>query len=388
MNQIIEQSLSALAISGNLRTLARSDLGEGIVDFTDNDYLGIAHRHDMLQDFLSALQTEDFQLSSVASRLLSSRQQVFTDFETALSQAYGKAALIFNSGYHANTGLIPAFADKGTTIIADKLVHASIIDGIRLAGIPFERFRHNDTAHLGRLMHKAIQQGQRPMIIVESIYSMDGDHAPLREIAAIRQAAPDALLYVDEAHAVGVEGPAGLGLVAAMPEKYRDAVDITVGTLGKAYASTGAYAILADTLRQWAINKSRSLIFSTALPPICVRWSSYVFRRSLTMDTERQTLRRNCRLIGEMLNTDGNSHIHTVMLGDPHRAVALSEALARHRFNVLPIRRPTVPPGTDRLRLSISARHTTEQITRLAQSITDEMSHLHSPAPNEATSGI
>ena len=368
MQTIIEQTLGDLATGGNLRLIPDDATKSGRIDFSSNDYLGIATRADLRQEFFSAHDPRDLLMSASASRLLARTQTAFGDFEKSLHDGYGRPALIFNSGYHANTGLVSALATKDYTILADKLVHASIIDGIKLSGAPFERFRHNDMQHLALLADKISRQGRKLLIIVESVYSMDGDQAPIREIAAIKRKHEGALLYVDEAHAVGVEGPGGLGLVMAMGDHQAD-VDVIVGTLGKALGSTGAFAIMDDTLRSWAINRARSFIFSTALPPVTVEWSKFVFENSLGMDSERSHLKALGNALGRKLCNGSNSHIQPYMLGNPHAAVEMSQALAADGFDVLPIRTPTVPPGTDRLRLSLSAALSIDDVEALGRAI-------------------
>ncbi len=368
MQTIIEQTLGDLAASGNLRLIPDDATTSGRIDFSSNDYLGIATRADLRQEFFSAHDPRDLLMSASASRLLARTQTAFDDFEKSLRDAYGRSALIFNSGYHANTGLVSALATKDYTILADKLVHASIIDGIKLSGAPFERFRHNDMRHLALLAEKISSQGRKLLIIVESVYSMDGDRAPLREIAEIKRKHDGALLYVDEAHAVGVEGPGGLGLVMAMGDQAAD-VDVIVGTLGKALGSTGAFAIMDDTFRSWAKNRARSFIFSTALPPVTAQWSKFVFEKSLGMDSERSHLKALGNALGRTLRNGSNSHIQPYMLGNPHAAVEMSKALASDGFDVLPIRTPTVPPGTDRLRLSLSAALSIDDVEALGRAI-------------------
>ncbi len=368
MTKIIEQGLATLAESGNLRQIPEDATGSGRIDFSSNDYLGIASRSDLQKEFFELYSPEELLMSASASRLLARTQNAFEDFEESLSAAYGRKALIFNSGYHANTGLVPALANNDYTIIADKLVHASIIDGIKLAGVPYERFRHNDLNHLARLADKANSQGRKVLIIVESVYSMDGDRSPLEDIVDIKRRYNDALLYVDEAHAVGVEGPSGLGLTMALGNKADD-VDIIVGTLGKALGSAGAYAMTNSTLRSWAINKARSFIFSTALPPVNMLWGRFVFQKSLEMDSERSHLKALGRRLGNILSNGSESHIQPYMLGNPKAAVKMSAELKRQGFDVLPIRTPTVPPGTDRLRLSLSAALTMENIEALGEAI-------------------
>lgn len=365
MNQTIEQQLELLQQTGNLRTIPADGANDTCVDFTSNDYLGIAARTDLQAEFLASLPANEMLMSSSASRLLSRHQCIYSQFEQALSDAYhGRKALIFNSGYHANTGMVSALATPGTMIIADKLVHASIIDGIKLASVPFERFRHNDMDHLSRLLEKAKLQGLRPMIVVESVYSMDGDKADIEKLIDLKCKHRDAMLYVDEAHGVGIEGPSGLGSVMSSPKNEH--VDIIVGTLGKAYASMGAYAMMNDTLRQFAINKARSFIFSTALPPINIAWSNFIFEKALKMDNERSHLKKLARMLcnglAKMNIRTPESHIQGIPAGNPFRAVEMSQKLKSLGFDVLPIRTPTVPPGTDRLRVSLSASLTENDI--------------------------
>lgn len=368
MKNVIRQNLDRLETEGNKRTIPSPGNSDGLIDFSSNDYLGIASNKDLRQEFFSKTNADDLLMSASASRLLARCQDAFADFESVLKYAYHREALLFNSGYHANVGLVSSLATGDCTIIADKLVHASIIDGIMLSDAPFERFRHNDVRHLAMLTKKVVAQGRKPLIIVESVYSMDGDQAPLAEIVEIKRSCPGALLYVDEAHAVGVEGPSGLGLSIALGPLC-DEVDIIIGTLGKALGSAGAYAMTGKTIRDWAINKSRSLIFSTALPPINAMWSRFVFEKALGMNTERAHLKKLGRTLGDALGSGSESHIQPYMIGDPHGAVKMSKALRNDGFEVLPIRTPTVPPGTDRLRISLSAAMSLNDVEALARSI-------------------
>lgn len=368
MKTAIRQNLERLEREGNKRIIPHPCNTPGLIDFSSNDYLGIATDKELRREFFDNLNAEDVMMSASASRLLAHCQEPFADFEATLKDAYHREALIFNSGYHANVGLVSALATGDCTIIADKLVHASIIDGIKLSGAPFERFRHNDMRHLSTLAKKVVAQGRRPLIIVESVYSMDGDKAPLDEIADIKKGCPGALLYVDEAHAVGVEGPSGLGMSMSLGKRSEE-VDIIIGTLGKALGSTGAYAMTGRTIRDWAVNKARSLIFSTALPPINVMWSKFIFLKSLEMDARRIHLKKLGKTLGAALGSGSESHIQPFMIGDPHSAVRMSEALRRDGFEILPIRTPTVPPGTDRLRISLSASMNMADVEGLAKSI-------------------
>lgn len=361
----IELTLKELAESGNLRRIP-AETEPGTVDLSSNDYLGIAERTDLREKFFEANRPSELVMSSSASRLLGAHQRQFQSFEDLLSQAYGgRAALLFNSGYHANTGLIQALADSRTLIVADRLVHASIIDGIRLSNARFERFRHNDLSHLESIIAKKSADYDTILVIVESVYSMDGDSADIDSLIDIkRRYGAKMLLYIDEAHAVGVKGPGGLGLTAQ--SKAPAEADIIVGTLGKALASAGAYAIMGGRMREFMVNKARSLIFSTALPPINIAWSEFVFRQSLGMDSERRHLETLSEHLAKALHSDAASHIRPLIIGDATKTVEASQLLQDNGFKVLPIRTPTVPPGTERLRFSLSASIDAAEIDRLA----------------------
>lgn len=357
---VITNRLVALTREGNLRAIPRDDCPARLIDLSSNDYLGIAGDTEFISSFFGSLNPSDFIPTSSASRLLAGRQSEYTLLEDALAEAYGRAALLFNSGYHANTGIIRALASKSTLFIADKLVHASIIDGLNLAtsaGATFIRFRHNDFDHLARLMDKHARTFDRVVIIVESVYSMDGDATDLDAVLSVRDMHPDAMVYIDEAHAVGVLGSQGLGM-ARGHARYNDC-DIIVGTFGKALASIGAYAVISPGLREYLVNSARSLIFSTALPPVTMRWSLATLRYAMEADNRRAHLRllgeKLAEKLGKPLAADVPGHIQPLIVGDPVRAVELSRKLMDDGFRVLPIRTPTVPPGTDRLRFSLSA---------------------------------
>lgn len=365
--EAFELELNRLEQTGNLRTLPQADILPSCIDFVSNDYLGIGIDKDLHREFYNTRDVESLQMTASGSRLLAPSQNAGVAFEHTLQEAYGYPALLFNSGYHANTGLIPALVDNNTVIIADRLVHASIIDGIKLAGVPFERFRHNNLPHLQKLAAKYANAGKRILIVIESVYSMDGDKAPVEEITRLKLSLPDAILYVDEAHAVGVKGRAGLGLVNDLSPELRRGVDIVVGTMGKALASVGAYAILSDTMKRWAVNKARSFIFSTALPPINIEWSNFVFCKAMAMDDRRNHLAKLGQTLGQAIGSEHFGHIQPFIVGDAHLAIEAARLLAENGFNILPIRTPTVPPGTERLRISLSAAHNQQQIEALAQ---------------------
>ncbi len=357
MNRTIEHYIGQLKENGNFRQIPVDNAPENLVDLSSNDYLGLAVDAALREKFLSEGVAKALSLSASASRLLAACQQPYSKLEKLLEHYYGRPALLFNSGYHANTGIIGAIGKlPGVHIVADKLVHASIIDGLKLSGAPFSRFRHNNFTHLRQLVERARGEGARNiLVVVESVYSMDGDRTDVEALIDLKKDFPEIILYVDEAHAVGVEGPAGLGLVAASPRASK--VDIVVGTFGKALASAGAYAIVSPLMRDFLVNTARSLIFSTALPPLQIAWTEHVFKHMTELDSARQKLKQLGRALSAVLSP-GNpteAHIQPLIAGAPERAVQWSQQLRVEGFAVLPIRTPTVPPGTDRLRFSLSA---------------------------------
>lgn len=361
----IEKTLHALEASGNLRRIPL-EASANVIDLSSNDYLGLAVNKELRRKFLEGLNEDNFLPSSSASRLLAGQQREYAELEQLLTEVYGKPALLFNSGYHANTGIVAALGGSDTLFVADKLVHASIIDGLKLSGSVFRRFRHNDLRHLETILEKEHGNYSRIVIIVESVYSMDGDSPDLEGVAGLRLSYPNALLMVDEAHAVGVSGPQGKGLTAGLK-----GVDIMIGTFGKALGSMGAFAIMDRRLREFMVNTCRSLIFSTALPPVTVAWSRYTFSRSLEMDEDRKNLRTIAGILAPALGIEekDGSHIMPMIVGDARKAVLLSQELLREGIKVLPIRTPTVPPGTERLRFSLSADICVETMTKVAAKV-------------------
>lgn len=358
-----------------MRNIPQESLAGGdIVDLSSNDYLGLASRPELQAEFFSRDGVCSIPMTSSASRLLAGRQDEYACLEAFLSDLYGRPALLFNSGYHANVGMVSAIARSASTlIVADKLVHASIIDGITLSKSRFTRFRHNDMAHLESIIEKESSGYGLTLVVVESVYSMDGDMADITELVAIKRRHPGVMLYVDEAHAFGVVGERGLGLCRGT-EGYED-VDVVVGTFGKACASMGAFCAVSGELRQFFVNRSRSFIFSTALPPMVVAWTQFIISKMLDMDAERERLKALGLRLHEMLSPLSPgfaitpSHIQPLVVGSPVRAVELSAKLMEHGFKVLPIRVPTVPPGTDRLRISLSAALSMADVERFGHTL-------------------
>ncbi len=337
----------------------------GYIDMSGNDYIGIASNKRLYDEFMNNyLPNEEYNMGACSSRLLSGNHCAAKKLEEWFEQWYGRSTLLFNSGYHANTGMLPALTSPSHLIVADKMVHASMIDGIRLSKARFERFRHNDINHLVKILEKNKSYSGRIIIAVESVYSMDGDTAPLEELVDIKNRY-NAMLIVDEAHGFGVFGNTGKGLC----EQYdiTDKVDIIVGTLGKAASSVGAFAVCSEVIKSYLINKMRSLIFSTALPPINSMWSLYTTKLITEMHSERKHL----KVISDMLRNEiseagfiscGESQIVPLIAGSNEKALELYKMFDNNKIDARPVRYPTVPKGSERIRFSLSSAHTVQDI--------------------------
>ena len=299
-------------------------------DLTSNDYLGLGARGtefdaELLRRF------PDASFTSSASRLLSRRQKHHKMLEDRLEELYGKPALLFNSGYHANVGITSALAVPGTLFVCDKAIHASVIDGLAVGKADFRRFPHNDMERLETVLSRHASDYRRVIIAAESVYSMDGDTAPLQRLVEIRHRYPNAMIYLDEAHGVGVRGDKGLGLAEECG--LIGEIDIIVGTFGKALASSGAFVAASGDLVRFLINCARPLIFSTALPPVCAARSLLMLEKSICMPEERRHLasiserfRKSLKAItGE--ESVSQSQIVPLITGDAAKAVALASEL-------------------------------------------------------------
>ncbi|EKD36426.1 MAG: hypothetical protein ACD_75C01518G0001, partial [uncultured bacterium] len=301
---------------------------------------------------------DDFGLGAASSRLLTGDSDNAHKLEETLRRAYRReACLLYNSGYHANIGILPALLGKNDLILSDKLNHASIMDGMRLSQAHHKRYRHCDYDHLAELLAGNRDKFERVIIVSESVFSMDGDVADLAALAALKTE-HDCLLYIDEAHSIGLYGRQGLGM--AEEQGQLEHIDLLVGTFGKALASVGAFLLCSATIRDYLINHSRSLIFTTALPPVVLSWNHFIFKEMLTCHDKRENLRDLAaalrrELIGHRLRTDGATNIVPVMIGDDRLAVTLAEAMQEKGFLIFPVRPPAVPEGTARFRLSLTA---------------------------------
>lgn len=349
--------------------------GRKCVNLSSNDYLGIGSDASLLAAFLLEAGADSIAgrgMGGSSARLLSGNHQSYNLLERELADLYGnRTALVFNSGYHANLGVCASLADRNDVFLADKLCHASLIDGMRLSGAELIRYRHLDTDHLDSLLKKHRASYRNAFIVTESVFSMDGDIPDLQRIARLKRD-NDATLVLDEAHAVGVFGAKGTG-IASERDLLGD-IDVLVGTFGKALGSYGAFVVCDEPVRDFLINKARSFIFTTALPPAVVNWSRTALAKAVGMDHERGHLAQLSGKFREALRaagaqTGGETQIVPVHIGDSGRAIAVARHLQEAGYLVLPIRPPTVPPGTARLRLSLTANMTWEQIEGLPELI-------------------
>lgn len=334
--------------------------GERLINFSSNDYLGLAGDRRISQALAEGALA--WGAGAGASRLVCGDFLPEHELEEELARFEGsEAALLFSSGYAANCGILPSLAGPEDLILSDALNHASIIDGCRLSRARVEVYPHGDLGSVERLLRAA---ARRKIVVTDAVFSMDGDLAPLRGLAALCSAS-GSLLIVDEAHATGVIGPHGAGLAA----EQGVFADVRMATLSKAFGVAGAYAASSRAVCELLVNRARPLIFSTALPPAlaCAALASLRILSGPEGDEKRARLSDNIRRFAAGMRAAGisareDSPIFPIVLGAPERAVAAASRLREQGILAKAIRPPTVPPGTSRLRFALSAAHTDAHI--------------------------
>lgn len=340
--------------------------GKKLLNLSSNNYLNIADNQAITQEFLDNVGNR-YSFGSASARLLTGTLPVYQELEELLSSLYGKeSALLYNSGYHANVGISSALNRKGDVIFSDKLNHASIIDGMRLSEGKFFRFPHNDMHALEKLLERERKNFNNAFIITESVFSMDGDIEDLKKIVELKKKY-NCIMIIDEAHAFGVFGEKGLGVAEELG--IIDDVDLLVGTFGKAIGSMGAFVTGSKTMIDFLINKSRSFIFSTALPPINIAFSKWIIETQISKTAQK---RKNMLNLAKKFGSQ--SHIIPVVIGENKDTVDLCEVLFHNGYFTLPIRPPTVPVGTSRLRLSLTADIREEELQTLKEKIDEVLS--------------
>lgn len=345
-------------------------------NLSSNDYLGIANNKVVINEFYDNLinggYNKNYSLGSSSSRLLTGNYSLYTELEKAIASKYkAESSLVFNSGYHANIGILPAITKKGDLILSDKLNHASIIDGIKLSDADFIRYKHLDYEHLDKLLATNRSKFKKVIVVSESVFSMDGDVADLHKLVSLKQKY-DFMLYVDEAHALGTRGNIGLGICEE--QNLMHEIDFIVGTFGKAFASQGAFVVCNSILREFLINKMRSLIFTTALPPISVFWNLFLFNRIEKFSTQRENLKKistqlKLKLEQNEYFSNSASNIIPVVLGQNALAEKVAAHMQEHGFFVFPVRPPTVPQGTARLRFSLTVDFNIQKINEIVDTL-------------------
>jgi 8-amino-7-oxononanoate synthase len=368
----VEEELAHLREAGLYRTLRRVDGEQGptllldgreVINFSSNNYLGIAN-HPALREAAKAA-IDRYGSGAGASRLISGNMALHEELEAKIAEfKRTEAALIFNSGFQANTGIIPALVGPDDMVFSDALNHASIIDGCRLARAKISIYGHCNLNGLEQGLKEAPSRGRR-LIVTESLFSMDGDEAPLAGIVELAER-HGAMVMVDEAHATGVYEPDGAGLIAKLGLGER--VLVQMGTLGKALGGFGAYVAGSRALRELLINRCRSFIFTTALPPAVMAMGIAAIELVRKEPERREALRRNCQTLRSGLQAlgyrvgDGTSQILPLIVGDAGACMKLSGYLLSRNIFAQGIRPPTVPPGTSRLRITLMATHAREHL--------------------------
>jgi len=371
----LRRALAARERAGTLRQLAQF---EGI-DFSSNDYLGLA-----ALPLDSQMPPNMQSTGSTGSRLITGHDAKLTDLEAHIAKFHGfEAGLLFSSGYSANMGLLACLGTENDVIVSDSLIHASLIDGIRLSYAKRARFKHNDVTDLAVQLERysGIVKGQI-YVVVEALYSMDGDVAPLLEISDLCKK-HDAALIVDEAHSNGVYGPNGQGLITQLGLEYD--VFAAIYTFGKAVGLHGAIICGSDILKTYLINFCRTFIYTTA-PPLSTAWATHqAYLRLEAADAARVDLKNIIAYFqGKSQSLDVNaaqwlqssSPIQGLIVKGNKRAKDLANLLQNHGFAIKAILSPTVAQGQERLRISLHSFNTTAQIDALLTLITDGLTQL------------
>lgn len=337
------------------------------INFSSNDYLGLSSHPALIKK--SVEYANRYGVGSSSSRLISGTLKIHTDLEEQIASRYERErALLFNTGFQANSTILPAITFKRDLIIADKKCHNSILTGCLASSADFQRFRHNDLNHLEYLLKKAVQKNVKNIWIVsESLFSMDGDFAPIKELILLSKNYRSKL-YIDDAHSFGVYGKTGLGLVEEEKE-----IDVIISTFGKAGGSFGAFVVSNSTIIDSLINYSSGFIYTTALPPPILGAISAGFEIIPQLNDERNKLSETSSYLKNQLGLIGKdtgvseSHIIPVIIGNDEDTLALSKTLLGHHILGVAVRPPTVAEGEGRIRLSLTTAHTKDHIDKLTR---------------------
>ncbi|QFT53297.1 8-amino-7-oxononanoate synthase [Microbulbifer sp. THAF38] len=352
--------------------------GRELLTFSSNDYLGLASHSEVIRAQQAGA---ELGAGATASHLVNGHFQVHQQLQQSLAEATGReAALVFSSGYMANVGTLCALLGRADNVISDKLNHASLIDGARLSGANSLRFAHSDLGALRRQLQRAADRGGNTLVAVDGVYSMDGDLAPLADIAALCREF-SAWLMVDEAHGFGVMGSeqlplAGSGAAAGLGQ---DALPVLMGTLGKAAGNAGAFVAGSQALIDYLVQFARPYIYTTGMPPAVASGCNAAIKLMRSEPELNRRLQANityfrrCATQANLPLTYSSSAIQPIVLGCEETVMAVSAQLEQRGFLVGAIRPPTVPAGTARLRITLSASHSYSQIDALIDALSAEL---------------
>ncbi len=364
----------------NIRNIEKSEgkyiyiNGKKYIDFSSNNYLGLRDDERVKEGAIEAV--KKYGAGSGASRIVTGTAEIYRTLEDKLAEFKNKErALLFNSGYDANVALFSSIFDSKDVVFADRLVHASIIDGIKLGGAKMIRFKHNDIEELEEKIEKYGHLYKKIGVVTESVFSMDGDIGKLSEIAKLKE--KYGFIYiVDEAHATGIFGRRGSGIVEE--KNIENSVDIVMGTLGKALGSYGAYACVDRDTARYLTNRARPFIFSTALPPSAVGAAIKAVEIVEKESELREKLKSNYRYMHEKIEMSGFKNISStqiipVIIGENRKTMEIQKKLEEAGVIAAGIRPPTVPEGSARLRITVNALHTKEEIDFLISKINEQI---------------
>ncbi len=340
--------------------------GRELLNFSSNDYLGLANHPDIVAAFKRA--ADDYGIGSGSAHLICGHHRVHHQLEEELADFVGRdRVLLFANGFMANLGIISTLIGVGDAVFEDRLNHASLLDGGIMSGARFYRYQHSDSKHLKKIISRS--HAQKKMIVTDGVFSMDGDLAPVADLAAIANSS-NALLMIDDAHGIGVLGEKGGGVVEEFQQTQHD-VPVLMATLGKGFGTYGAFVAGSESLIDFLVQKARTYLFTTALPPALAEAT----RTSLKLVIQEHWRREKLQLLSVRLQNgirqlgldliETHSAIHAVLIGDNHRTSEISTNLLNMGVFVSAIRPPTVPKGKARLRITLSANHENQDIDKL-----------------------
>ncbi len=336
-----------------------------MLNLSSNDYLNISTNKDLISEFIEKYKNNDeFLFSSASARLLTGNSKSYNLLENDFCKLFSKeAALLFNTGYQCNQGVVSTLFSKGDCIFSDKLNHASIISGLKLSQAEHFRYKHNDYDNLEKILKEKRDNYNNAIIISESVFSMDGDISDIKKLVELKKKY-NCLLMIDEAHAFGVFGDHLAGYSDEI--NLLNEIDIITVTLGKSLASMGAICLSSKTIIDYLINKASSFIFSTVIPPVNILWTRFLLEEKFDyLINQKEKLNSLFNKVHKIYPTISSSQIIPIIIKDAHKTKQLAKHLQNKGFYVLPINPPTVPSGTSRLRVSLTADIDYNEIEKL-----------------------